>query len=103
MTRPPACEYGPSGYCANGAHGSCAHRAGGPVERGSWAPECYLTIPPKIGNRGNTPIPNNFESALVIPGRGTSVIRPSHVWHCPCACHRGELTGQQLDLFGVAS
>lgn len=103
MSRPPACEYGPSGYCANGAHDQCAHRAGGPMERGSWSPECYLTLPPKQGNRGTTPIPNNQESLRVIPGRGNSVIRPSHVWRCPCACHRAGVPGQQLDLFASAS
>ena len=102
MTRPAACEYGPSGYCANGAHESCAHCVGGPMEHGSWAPECYLTMPPKRGHLGIEPIPNGFGNALVCAGPGVSVIRPSHVWRCPCDCHRGELAGQQLDLFGVA-
>ncbi len=102
MPRPPACEYGLSGHCANGQCGSCAHRAGGPMERGSWAPECYLTIPPKRGHRGTAPIPaDGLDNALVPPGPGTMVVRPSHVWHCPCDCHRGGLAGQQLDLFAV--
>lgn len=102
--RPPACDYGPSGYCANGAHGSCAHRAGGSQERGSWAPECYLTFPPKRGHRGTAPIPDGIENALVFTGRGTSVIRPSHVWRCPCDCHQTinpELIVGQLELFGA--
>ncbi|ORA24922.1 hypothetical protein [Mycobacterium aquaticum] len=101
MTRPPACEYGPSGWCSNGSHDKCAHRVGGPMERGSWQPECYLTIPPKRGHRGTEPIPaDGLDNALVIPGRGVAVIRPSHVWHCPCECHTaGPPIGAQLNLF----
>lgn len=61
MTRPAACEYGPTGHCRNGTHDSCAHRAGGTVERGSWAPECYLSKPPKSGHKGTDPVPALLE------------------------------------------
>ncbi|WP_229481638.1 hypothetical protein [Mycolicibacterium mageritense] len=65
-------------------------------------PECYLTIPPKRGHRGTAPIPaDGLDNALVLPGRGTSVIRPSHVWRCPCECHALARipAGTQLSLF----
>lgn len=102
MTRPAACEYGPTGHCRNGTHSSCAHRPGGPMEHGSWAPECYLSKPPKGGHKGTNPIPASLDHATVFTATGTSVIRPSHVWHCTCDCHRTtnpEPIIGQLDLF----
>lgn len=63
----PACEYGPSGHCTVENHDSCAHRPGGPQERGCWSPETYV-----VDSRGR---------ALA------QVIRPSHVWRCSCDCH----------------
>ncbi len=102
MNRPPACDYGRSGWCNNGSHTKCAHAAGEPQERGVWFPECYLTMPPKRGHRGDEPIPaGGLDNALVPTGRGVMVVRPSHVWRCPCECHRGGLAGQQLDLFAT--
>lgn len=98
MTGPAGCEYGPTHWCVMGKHGNCNHRAGGTSARGIWMPECYVTIPPKRGHKGTDPIPDGIEHCLV--PYGLAVIRPSHVYRCPCECHTAPAPiGAQLSLF----
>ncbi len=68
------------------------------MEHGSWQPECYLTVPPKRGHVGRGVIPDGYDHAIVV----ATVIRPAHVWRCPCECHTTAAripAGAQLPLF----
>lgn len=80
-------DLGMTGWCSTDRHQHCAHRPGGSQEHGVWLPECYLTIP-----KGRQRVCTLAQAA---------VIRPSHVYHCPCECHTADPVGQ-LELFGVA-
>lgn len=84
-----ACEYGPSGWCTNGRHEKCAHRAGGPQEAGVWSPECYVTI----GNKPN--------GKTAVPAGWPTVIQPSHIWRCPCECHSAPVDDEPNDLLDL--
>lgn len=81
-----ACEYGSSGWCTNGRHEKCAHRVGGPQESGVWSPECYVTIGNKLNGK------------TAVPAGWPTVIRPSHIWRCPCECHRVPVDDEPTDL-----
>ena len=71
-------QLGATGHCVADRHDRCAYRAGGPLQSGIRLPEGYVTAP----------------SGVV-----AVVVRPSHIYRCPCSCH----AMGQLDLFGVAS
>lgn len=101
MRLPPACEYGSTGYCADGRHGKCPYRSGGPSAAGIWFPECYITMPSRRGHKGTEPIPYDLDRSMVVPP-AMSVIRPSHIYRCSCECHALEhvpAPGTQLELF----
>jgi hypothetical protein len=96
-------DHGLTGHCSTGRHNGCAYAAGGACERGIWLPECYLTLPPRGGRKGDV-----FQRGLTdgvvaqLPEIGPlMVVRPGHVYVCGCDCHQVR-TGQ-LELFEVAS
>jgi hypothetical protein len=82
--------HGRTGHCLAGKHQQCPYSPGGVTERGIWTPECYITMP-----GGWVP--------RFVDGQYAAVVKPSHVYRCPCDCHQiSDATGQ-LELFEAAS
>ena len=95
-------RFGPTGYCLHGRHDQCSYAPGGSTARGVWLPECYVTLPPAGGRRGDNPWrSDDYLNGVcaVLPHVGPlSVVRPGHVYRCTCDCHARV---GQLDLFEV--
>ncbi len=86
MTAKTSCQYGVTGWCGSDRHDRCPYRPDGQLTQGVWLPECYVLV-------GHGPKAHGLQREVV------AVIKPSHLYRCPCECH----ATQQLELFGVAS
>ena len=98
MTAAVACsvtDLGMTGWCSKGEHSRCAHRPGGPLQDGLWMPECTVRVGTSATKYADT------HYARVPDGSVARVVRPSHLYRCPCPCHHGAEAGQ-LAMFAVA-
>lgn len=81
---PSPCQYGLTGWCSGALHHRCPYGPNGQLADGIWLPECYVTV--GQGAKARRPL-----------GGTVSVVRPSHIYRCPCECH----SACQLGLFGA--